>query len=128
MSSHPEKRPSILRRVYRAPFLSPTWLVSRAVLIAWAYLVGQLLGWREHTTILSGTMPTESGDPFANGVRVAAGLVYACLYFAVTIVTPIFLIAAGLLGVGRRLRASRPEARSGDHFESSAGTRSTSEA
>lgn len=67
-----------------------TWCLCAAVL--WSGLaIAHLLGWREHTGVLSGTGPVDPGD-----LRVLAGSAYLALHLAGFGVAPILAIAAAV--------------------------------
>ena len=77
-----------------APILSPMGLVVWAVFVALGFAVVHTLGWRDHTTFLSGTPASAGGGAHQSEVR---GMTYLALYFAVVLPVPIMGIAAGLL-------------------------------
>ena len=87
--------------------LRPAALVLRAVLLAAAFGAVHALGWREHTTFLSGTPAAEAGTMTRTAVP---GLIYLVLWFGFVLGTPILLLTGGLLELGRRRnpRATRP--------------------
>ena len=69
------------------------------------FAVFHLLGWREATTILSGTpLPGDSYDDTA-----AKALFYLVSYFASVVAVPILVIAAALQGLLRKW-LTKPEA------------------
>jgi hypothetical protein len=75
-----------------------------ALVLGGGYLVVGLLGWREFTTVLSGTFPT--GDQVADGLR---GTVYLLFHFGCLVAAPILVIAAGLDALaGRRCMPPLP--------------------
>jgi hypothetical protein len=85
--------------------LSPVGFVATALLIALVFAIVHVLGWREHTTFLSGT-PVSAGAG-ADQSEVL-GTAYIAAYLAFVLLCPILLLAAGLLWLGERLlRASR---------------------
>lgn len=63
-----------------------------AAALTLVFLVEHIAGFREFTSVLSGTYP-------AAGASVLWGLVYAITHMAFFIVTPILLIGAGLLSL-----------------------------
>ena len=81
---------------------SPTCFLIIAVALAVSFLVFHLLGWREYTSILSGTTPAGGGG----GMQFVLGIIYVTAYFAFALASPILVLAglilAGLLRVGRR--------------------------
>jgi hypothetical protein len=90
----------MIRRLWRAPLFSPTGLLVRAGLFTLVYSALHLVGWREYTSILCGTLP---GDRWTQ----LYGLIYVLLHFAVVVGVPILVIAAGLLALIQR-RVARP--------------------
>ena len=48
-----------------------------------------LLGWRDHVSVLSGTVPGEGGT-------VGQGVAYAGIWFAAVVVAPILVLATGI--------------------------------
>jgi hypothetical protein len=83
------------RWIAGGPLLSPWGLAVRAAWIVVLFAVLHGLGWRDFTSILSGTAPGES----LYGVKTWLGVLYALAYFAAVIVAPILVIAGALLGV-----------------------------
>ena len=73
---------------------TPEGLLFRALIGILALAIFHLLGFREYTTILSGTSP--SGGPISS-VELMKMVLYLFSYLYATIVTPILCIAAGLL-------------------------------
>jgi len=93
----------MIRRIWRAPMFSPTGLLTRAVLLTVIYLVLHLAGWRENTSILCGTAPTGNlSDRYAE----VYGVIYVLFYFAVMVLVPILVIAAGMLAIVARCSKS----------------------
>ena len=76
----------------------PVHLVATALLFAIGYAVVWLLGWREYTTILSGTLV--SGSQSLDGLRAAS---YLLMHLGSVVFAPICVIAAGVLVVLERL-------------------------
>jgi len=94
-------KPSWLGRVRGAGLMSPGGLLIRALVIGVVFLVCHALGWREHTTFLSGTAKSaETGF----GVSTLLGVLYLVAYFGVVLVAPILVLAALFLAGARRLR------------------------
>lgn len=83
-----------IRRWLRADFLSPKDLVRHAALVVLLFAVAHAAGWRQFTSIISGTMAEPRLGP---DVCALLGSGYAALYFATMVLAPILLIAAGLL-------------------------------
>ncbi len=84
----------LLRKLWKAGPFSSTAFITRAVIIALLFGLSECLGYREYTTFLSGTsanlnMSWQSAATF--------GLVHLLLYMGFILLTPIFLITAGLL-------------------------------
>lgn len=86
--------------VWQADFLSPKDLVRRALLLALLYTLVSAFGLREFTTILNGTMGS-----VALGWHLSAffGLLYIVSYLSFVLGGPILLIAAGILGLWKRV-------------------------
>ena len=97
------------RRWLLPPLLSPLGFAVAAVILAAAFGVVHVLGWRANTTILSGTSPT--GDVTDVG-PIVAGLLYVLLYFIFVVLVPILAMAAIVHTLMLRLvRVRRSEAR-----------------
>ena len=92
-----------VRAFWRADFLSAKDLVRRAAVISVVYLVAQLIGLREFTTVLTGT-----AGSVQLGWRMSAflGLLYLCIYLAFVLLVPMLLIAATLLALYRKYTES----------------------
>ncbi len=75
----------------------PTWLCTIAMVFALGYLIVHLLGWREMTTVLSGTYP--SGDRGQDEFRAAC---YLAFYFGFVVAAPILVLAAGAFALVER--------------------------
>jgi hypothetical protein len=93
-----------VRALWYADFLSAKDLARRAVLISIVYLVAQLIGLREFTTVLTGT-----AGSVQLGWRMSAflGLLYLCIYLAFVLIVPMLLIAATLLALYRKYTQSQ---------------------
>jgi hypothetical protein len=80
--------------VLTAGAFSPTAFVVRAVLIAVAFYISELLGLREYTTFLSGTSanPNLSADTGA-----MLGVIHLVLYVAFILIAPSCLLCAFFL-------------------------------
>ena len=83
-----------LRAFVRAEVFSPTWFLSRAILITVFYVVCHLVGLRENATFLSGT--STSAATSLNWAAIL-GVTYMAAYLGFVLAAPIFLIAAILL-------------------------------
>lgn len=85
-------------------FVGPRVLLFYALTILVGFGALHALGWREFTTVLSGTIPkgnTESEAAFK-------ALAYMTAYFGTVLAAPIMLIAAALsFAVERMFRVSR---------------------
>jgi hypothetical protein len=94
-------------RFFRAPMFSPQGFVVRAAIIAAGFALCHLLDWREHTTFLTGTS-SEAGT----GLRTSAalGTIYMAAYFGVVLLSPILLLAAGILFVWERFTTTQMRA------------------
>lgn len=86
-----------------ATFFSPKDFVRHAVLIVALFGVAHILGLREYTAMISGTMASPSLG--AEGCTLLA-IIYMLLYFGTVVFAPILLIAAGLLLVWEKVRGS----------------------
>lgn len=73
---------------------TPKGLITRALVGIAAYIIFSLLGFRQYVAILSGTSPFGHG---INNIDIMLMGIYVFSYLYVTIVSPIFCIAAGLL-------------------------------
>ena len=71
--------------------ISPSGYVVLATLLSVAYLAADAAGWRECTSILSGT---PSGPPGFDDGSVWRGLAYVALYLGFVLLVPVLLIAA----------------------------------
>jgi len=69
-------------------------LLLRSVLIAAAWLAAHLVGWRDYTSIISGTSPTGGT---VTVLPLVLGVTYGVLYFGAMLVAPVLVIAAILL-------------------------------
>jgi len=85
-------------------------IIGRRALLFWATLimiafgVVHALGWREFTTVLSGTIPKDNSEAEA----AFKGLAYMAAYFATVLVAPICLIATGIsYGLERVFQVSK---------------------
>lgn len=85
-------------------------LLGLALLIAAAYHTCHALGWREHTSLLSGTPPV-AGVSF--GTAVWQGGVYGLLYFAYVLLAPILVIAAALATLAAIFLRRKPDTAAG---------------
>ena len=99
-----------MRRCFqRQAFLSPGDLLLRAIMLAACFGLVHMLGWREHTCFLSGTLCI-AGEP--SRWTLFMGMLYLFFFAAFTLLTPILLIAAALAKAGALLfRASGPPAK-----------------
>lgn len=85
---------ALLRTVVAAPAFSPLGLFMRALLLVLVYLVGHWLGWREHTTFISGSQVGVGAD---RGLSILAGVGYMAAYFGAVLLSPILVLAAVVL-------------------------------
>src|SRR5262245_15226604 len=91
------------RKLWAAPLFSARGLLRWATVVVAGFLICHALGWREHTTFLSGT-PVDEGTSLS--VSVPLGIIYMVAYFGSVLVAPIFLLAATLLAAGESRRRS----------------------
>ena len=82
---------TVLEFAYRM-FLSSKAMVSWAMGILIMFAILHALGWREYTSVLSGTIPTGS-SPMEASVK---ALAYMAAYFGSVLVAPILLIATAI--------------------------------
>lgn len=86
-----------------APFWSPMGLAMRAILIVVFFLILHAAGLREYTSFISGTSTT--GEPLTHKDCVLGG-VYLIFFFATAVMTPILIIAAGIMwGLEAKLKS-----------------------
>src|ERR1043165_7583867 len=78
---------------------SPMAFIGSMLVMGLTFGVCSILGWREYTSVLSGTYPT-SGDP---NDAVTRGVTFVILYFGAIVVVPILFIAALLMYLWQRL-------------------------
>ncbi len=104
-----------LRGLWRAETFSPTAFLLRAIAIAALFGISELLGLREYTTFLSGTVANVN---LSWQTASLLGLIHLLLYLGLILLVPISLITAGLLA------ASRLWKRGGDAITGSAEDRS----
>jgi len=94
-------------RLWRAEICSPKNFVRRAVVIALLFLAAHIAGLRDYTSFLSGTVPSpDTGWK----LTIFFGLIYLVVYFALVLLAPMLLLAAGLLSCWRiyiQLRANK---------------------
>jgi len=82
-----------------AEFLSARDLLQRALGISGLFLLAQLAGLREFTSVLNGTVGSVAAGWKLSGFL---ALIYILLYLAFVILVPILILAAVILAVGRR--------------------------
>ncbi|HUS63863.1 MAG TPA: hypothetical protein VMZ28_04930 [Kofleriaceae bacterium] len=80
--------------------MTPAGLLGRAAILLAAFGACHLAGWRDLTSVLSGTPPGST-------LAALGGVLYLVFYFAAVIGVPVLIIAAGLLKVA--LRWARPD-------------------
>lgn len=85
-----------------ADFFSPKDFLRHAILIILVFGVAHLCGLREHTSFLNGT--TGSVD-LGYELSTLLGMTYLVLYFAVVLLVPILVLAAGLVSFWLRHKA-----------------------
>ncbi len=86
------------RPLFKAPSISPMGFLMWAATAALAYLVAELFGLRDYTSILSGT--SASGEAIKDSAMIWGG-VYVLLYFGFVLAAPILTIAAALMAAFR---------------------------
>ena len=87
-------------RFVRAPLLSPSGMLLRAMLIAVCFAIAHAAGLREYTSILSGTSASGAGPDIWSA---ALGVTYVALYFGFVLVVPIAVLGSAILAVLLRL-------------------------
>ena len=93
-----------VRALWCADFLSAKDLARRAVVLSIVYLLAQLIGLREFTTVLTGTTGSVR---LGWGMSAFLGLLYLCIYLAFVLLVPMLLIAATLLALYQKCTQSR---------------------
>ena len=73
---------------------TPKGLITRALIGVAGYLIFSLLGFREYTSILSGTSPTGHS---IKSIDIMLMGVYVFSYLYATVVSPILCLAGGLI-------------------------------
>jgi len=90
-----------IRRISPRRLVTPCSFLWIAAALVAVYLVCDGLGWREYTSVLSGTAePGNSSD-----LCWLLGVIYVVAYLGVTVVAPILVLATGIFLV--LLRVSR---------------------
>ncbi|MCX7010429.1 MAG: hypothetical protein NTY53_24840 [Kiritimatiellaeota bacterium] len=79
---------------------TPAGLAARAAVLLLGFAIIHALGWREHTTFLSGTTTTAA---ISRETAAVLGVIYICAYLGAVVVAPILLLASALLAALRRL-------------------------
>ncbi len=83
-------------------FFRPAAWVGWAALFAAVFGLFHLLGWRDDTSILSGTLAPGGGD-----AMITRGVLYVLAWFAATLVSPILVLAAGLYATLERVMPTK---------------------
>ena len=95
------------RRASRFALVSPRGFLVLAATLAALFLVCHLAGWREQTSVLCGQLPKGGAEA---DWALATGLAYALFYFALVLIVPILVLAAGVFALLQRLaKPSVPE-------------------
>jgi hypothetical protein len=82
------------KRILCALFVSPGGFLGWAALITLAFCICHVLGWRAHTTFLTGT-PSEAGTDLITSA--VLGTAYMAAYFGFVLLTPVLLLATAIL-------------------------------
>jgi len=98
------REPGYFARMWSRWCAPRTWLIG-AALIAVVYVIEHLLGWRDYTSILSGTLPAAGAEGELNAIL---GMLYILTWFAFVILAPILLIGAVLNYALRRVSDRQP--------------------
>ena len=93
------EKPRVWKHLLWPHALTPAGLAARGLLIAAVFALVHLAGLGPYTTVLSGTSP--GGAPLDQWDCILGGA-YVFFWLAFTIVTPILLLAAGLLWAWER--------------------------
>ena len=88
-------------RGFRAELFSPKDFVRSALILVLLFGAAHFAGWREYTSILSGTLPYSDTNW---RLAFALGALYILLYHSVALLAPIFLLAGMLLAGWKRFR------------------------
>jgi hypothetical protein len=91
---------SRLASLWRAEFLSPKDFLRRALGITFAFLIALLLGFREFTSMLNGTM---GAVEYGRELSTVFGVSYILLYLAFVLLVPILILAAIILALWRKV-------------------------
>jgi hypothetical protein len=83
-----------LQNFLRSPALSPAGLMVRAIFLLVLFAILHAMGFREYTSIISGTSPT--GTPLQL-LHVFIAILYAAFYFASVMLSPVLIIASVVL-------------------------------
>jgi hypothetical protein len=92
-------------RWLNAPWSTPAGLAARALVLLLSLALVHALGWREHTTFLSGTPTTAA---IGRATAAVLGLLYILAYLGAVVLAPILLLASALLPALRRLWPRQP--------------------
>jgi hypothetical protein len=93
-------KPSIVRGILRAPAFSPTGMILRALLIVLSFAIFHSLGWREHTTFISGSQADVAVD---RSVSTLCAVAYMAAYFGTVLIAPVLLLTAILINLWDRV-------------------------
>jgi hypothetical protein len=100
------KAMNIFSRIFnfrkRTEFLSPKHLLQWALVFVVAFVVVELAGLREFTSILNGTVGSTTLD---RGTAAFLGILYVAVYLGVVVLVPILILAAGILKIWRKFGA-----------------------
>lgn len=89
------------------PTFSPIGFLVWAALIGVLFATVHLLGWRDATTILTGTVQ----NGLTAEIAAAKAMVYLIAYFGAVLAMPILVLAAALSGGWLRVTSQRNESR-----------------
>jgi len=90
-------------RLVGVDFFSPKDFVRHAVLIVVLFAIAHVFGLREYTSMISGTMASPS---LGAETCTLLAMIYLVFYFGAVVLAPVLLIAAGLLLLWEKVRAS----------------------
>ena len=86
--------------LFKAGFLSPKYLLLRALALGLIFGVVHIAGLRDYSAFLSGTAASVSA-----GMKLSSfyGMIYIAAYIGCVVVAPILLLAAALLTLWNKL-------------------------
>jgi hypothetical protein len=98
----PQTHPGLRQRLgafWRAKSFSPAGFVRRALFLSIFFAAAHVFGLKEFTSVLNGTTGSVALGWTTSAIL---GLSYVLLYLGFVLLTPVFMIAAGLLLIWQR--------------------------